>query len=80
MSGAPSQCVAAVARRPGGRRRKRLFDYPEPELLTEPPAVCTKPGCGGRLFIPHEEGWQCWNCMKIIYRSRPLEPFDSDSR
>ena len=41
----------------------------EPKLYEETPAVCTKPGCGGMVFIPHEDGWQCFNCMKIIYKA-----------
>ena len=36
------------------------------------PEVCTKPGCGGRVFLPHEDGWQCFNCMKIVYDEQPL--------
>ena len=40
----------------------------EPKLYKHAPSVCPKPGCGGRGFIPHEDGWQCFNCMKIIYR------------
>lgn len=35
------------------------------------PVVCPKPGCGCTKFLRHEDGWQCWNCFKIIYvRSR----------
>jgi hypothetical protein len=48
-------------------RRKLLA--PEVQLYTQAPAVCTKPGCGGTVFIPHEDGWQCFNCMKVIYKS-----------
>jgi ribosomal protein S27AE len=44
--------------------RKKLL---KPELVKEAPSVCTKPGCGGTVFIPHQDGWQCLNCMKIIY-------------
>ena len=40
----------------------------EPKLHKEAPSVCIKPGCGGTVFIPHEEGWQCFNCMKVIYK------------
>ena len=40
-----------------------------PELYNEVPSECTKPGCGGKVLIPHEDGWQCFNCMKIIYRA-----------
>lgn len=41
----------------------------EPKLYSQAPSVCLKPGCGGRVFIPHEDGWQCFNCMKIIYKA-----------
>jgi hypothetical protein len=44
--------------------------YSEPNLHTKPPEVCPKPGCRGTLFIPHEDGWQCFNCMKIMYQDR----------
>jgi len=44
-------------------------DLLEPKLYILPPSVCTKPGCGGTFFIPHEDGWQCFNCMKIIYKA-----------
>ncbi len=40
----------------------------EVKVETKCPEVCTKPGCGGRVFLPHEDGWQCFNCMKIIYK------------
>ena len=40
--------------------------------LPKPPSVCPKPQCGGTYFIPHEDGLQCWDCMKIIYRDQPL--------
>ena len=36
------------------------------------PSNCSKPHCNGKDFIRHEDGWQCWNCMKIIYRHPPL--------
>ncbi len=42
----------------------------EPKLYNQAPLVCTKPGCGGTLFLPHEDGWQCFNCMKIIYKAK----------
>lgn len=42
--------------------------------LYKPPAVCPRSKCGGTYFIPHEDGWQCWNCMKIIYEDSPLTP------
>jgi ribosomal protein S27AE len=41
----------------------------EPKLYDEAPSVCTKAGCGGTVLIPHEDGWQCFNCMKIMYRA-----------
>lgn len=41
----------------------------EPVFKTECPKVCPKPGCGGMVFLPHEEGWQCFNCMKIVYKA-----------
>ncbi len=41
----------------------------KPKLYNEAPPGCTKLGCGGTVFIPHEDGWQCFNCMKIIYRN-----------
>jgi hypothetical protein len=40
--------------------------------LSKPPSVCPKPQCGGTYFIPHEDGLQCWDCMKIIYKDQPL--------
>jgi ribosomal protein S27AE len=42
----------------------------EPELYEKPPLVCPKADCGGTFFIPHDDGWQCFNCMKIIYRTK----------
>ena len=42
----------------------------EPHHVSECPAVCPKPNCGGTVFLPHEEGWQCFNCMKIIYKAK----------
>ncbi len=47
---------------------------PERIRLYKPPAVCPRPKCEGTYFIPHEDGWQCWNCMKIIYKDSPLPP------
>jgi len=41
----------------------------KPKLYSQAPSVCTKPGCGGTFFIPHEDGWQCFHCMKIIYKA-----------
>lgn len=46
--------------------------YSEPTLHTRPPAICPKPGCEGKLFIPHEDGWQCFNCMKILYQDKQV--------
>ena len=48
----------------------------EPKLYESPPAVCTKPGCGGTIFLPHEDGWQCFNCMKIIYKYKASPKVD----
>jgi hypothetical protein len=45
----------------------------EPNLYKDAPNVCPKPGCGGTVFIPHEDGWQCFNCMKIIYKANELK-------
>ena len=36
------------------------------------PSGCSKPNCNGKRFIRHEDGWQCLNCMKIIYKHSPL--------
>jgi len=36
------------------------------------PSKCPKPYCNSAIFIPHEDGWQCLNCMKIIYREESL--------
>ncbi len=57
-------------------RRKNI---PQVTTYSEPPAVCPKPNCGCTNFIPHEDGWQCLNCMKIIYRSAPL-PYIANNR
>ena len=46
----------------------------EPKLYNQSPSVCTKPGCGGTVFILHEDGWQCFNCMKIIYKAYDRVP------
>ena len=40
----------------------------EPNLYNNVPSICIKPGCGGSIFIPHDDGWQCFNCMKIVYK------------
>ena len=52
------------------RRVKSIL--PKTKNIPTPPAICPRPGCGGRFFIAHEDGWQCWNCMKIIYRQPPV--------
>jgi hypothetical protein len=52
----------------------------EPKLYQQAPSVCTKPGCGGTVFIPHEDGWQCFNCMKIIYKVSTEPPQNSVPR
>jgi ribosomal protein S27AE len=39
---------------------------------SKPPSKCPKPYCGGTAFTPHEDGWQCINCMKIIYDQEAL--------
>jgi len=44
----------------------------------KPPQVCPKPYCYGATFIRHEDGWQCLNCMKVIYRHKPV--VDSNKR
>ncbi len=41
----------------------------ESKLYEKPPLVCPKANCGSTVFIPHEDGWQCFNCMKIIYKA-----------
>ena len=41
----------------------------KPKLSNQAPSVCTKPGCEGTVFFLHEDGWQCFNCMKIIYKA-----------
>ena len=51
----------------------------EPEVLTmyyrtSPPDTCDKPNCGGTVFIRHEDGWQCLNCMKITYSAQAIFP------
>ena len=40
----------------------------ETEFRNSPPRECPKPFCHGTTFIIHEDGWQCLNCMKVIYR------------
>jgi len=34
--------------------------------------VCPKCKYTGKYILAHEDGWQCLNCMKIIYRDQPL--------
>ena len=36
------------------------------------PIVCPKCKYTGKYIVAHEDGWQCLNCMKIIYRDQPL--------
>jgi len=53
----------------------------EPAVLatrftSKPPEICTKPYCHGTYFVKHEDGWQCLNCMKIIYKYRPVVDFE----
>jgi len=45
----------------------KIIDY---RRITMPPQFCPK--CGLDYFIPHEDGWQCWHCMKIIYSRTPI--------
>ena len=49
----------------------------EPEVIGSKyadasPGVCPKPNCGGVVFFKHVDGWQCFNCNKIIYREEPV--------
>jgi len=46
-----------------------IVRFLELELYEKPPSVCPKANCGSTVFIPHEDGWQCFNCMKIIYKA-----------
>lgn len=50
----------------------RTNEVPKMTHPPKSPSVCTKPNCKGSRFIFHEDGWQCLNCMKIIYRDAPL--------
>jgi len=52
-------------------RRNQGYTQKQPSK-PERPTVCPKPDCGGLVFIAHEDGWQCFNCMKIIYAEQPL--------
>ncbi|MFC2024024.1 hypothetical protein ACFLTJ_00365 [Chloroflexota bacterium] len=40
--------------------------------LSRRPIACPKCKYTGKYIIAHEDGWQCFNCMKIIYSYRPL--------
>lgn len=40
--------------------------------LSRKPIVCPKCKYTSRYILAHEDGWQCFNCMKIIYRDKPL--------
>jgi hypothetical protein len=44
----------------------------ETKFRSRPPEVCPKPFCHGTRFIVHEDGWQCLNCMKVIYRYKRI--------
>ena len=52
---------------------------PEIRYLTRPPQVCPKPNCGSTVFVRHTDGWQCLNCMKIIYRKQLVIEPDNDN-
>ena len=57
------------------RERQKLGEkLLEPDLFTQPPQVCPKPGCEGKFFVQHEEGWHCFNCMKILYKASQSVP------
>ena len=55
-------------------------DVLEMRYLEMPPPTCTKPGCNSVLVIRHMDGWQCLNCMKIIYREQPVMKSDNPMR
>ena len=42
------------------------------DKMSGAPSVCPKCNYQGKYMMPHEDGWQCWNCMKIIYKNLPL--------
>ena len=45
--------------------------------LPKPPSVCPK--CHeSKYIVTHEDGWQCWNCMKIIYKNAPIIDLDTN--
>jgi len=52
---------------------------PQMIYYSRPPSICPKPCCGSTSFVPHEDGWQCLNCMKIIYGDEPL-PYIANNR
>jgi Zn ribbon nucleic-acid-binding protein len=41
------------------------------DKMSRAPSVCPKCNYQGKYMMPHEDGWQCWNCMKIIYEKLP---------
>ena len=43
------------------------------------PMVCPKCKYTARYIVTHEDGWQCLNCMKIIYKNKPM-PITHHSR
>lgn len=43
------------------------------------PIVCPKCKYTGKYITVHEDGWQCFNCMKIIYKNKPM-PISHHSR
>ncbi len=47
-------------------------EAPKMTYSPQSPYICTKPNCEGIRFILHEDGWQCLNCMKIMYRDAQL--------
>ena len=48
--------------------------------ISKPPQVCPKPNCECTIFIRHVDGWQCLNCMKIIYRKQLVISSNDTSR
>ncbi|GEM_PF-4826963 len=57
---------------PENEKRQRI-------CYSNPPLICPKPYCGSTSFASHEDGWQCLNCMKIIYVDKPL-PYIANNR
>jgi len=41
--------------------------------------VCPKCNYSGKFIVEHEDGWQCWNCMKIIYKNPPIVDLDTEN-